>query len=324
MSKRKRQNISLIKDREPVISTVVTPGSFSAATLSRSILFNAQSWETSEKIGAKIKSRVWPQYHETIKRIERAQTVEALVDLAPEAVGLARNAWYRQARQFGPEILPVISDRLRTMSGIPDEDVRTVIIECLGGELRWRGEAGAKILLERFDQLDYYGRSFASIVLGLLDAQAAADLIWKFYQKAVQDRYEAHFIGALWGLIDLKDIRVPDALLDFLIKRRYFAELFGLLSIAGDERAIIPLLLLAIDLPEETKFEPLMSASGISHRIGRDILTSTLEEASADDTGSWAETMAEAILDRSQDQVEEYFAIFYRPLSELDAEGITE
>jgi hypothetical protein len=53
-------------------------------------------------------------------------------------------------------------------------------------------------------------------------------------------------VGALWGLIDLQDERAADALLELLTQGRRFYELFGFLSRAGDRRAIIPLLQLAM------------------------------------------------------------------------------
>ena len=38
---------------------------------------------------------------------------------------------------------------------------------------------------------------------------------------------EGHFIGGLWGLIDLRDRRVAGELYDYLRYERYFYELYG-------------------------------------------------------------------------------------------------
>ena len=40
------------------------------------------------------------------------------------------------------------------------------------------------------------------MVLGLLNAQQAADQIWAFYQQVKMDQRENPLVGALWGLID--------------------------------------------------------------------------------------------------------------------------
>lgn len=52
-----------------------------------------------------------------------------------------------------------------------------------------------------------YGRGLASVALGLLGSQATANRIWRFYQAAVRNPRETHFVGALWRLIDLEDER---------------------------------------------------------------------------------------------------------------------
>jgi hypothetical protein len=54
--------------------------------------------------------------------------------------------------------------------------------------------------------------------------------MWAFYEKVKRDRRGTYFVGALWGLIDLKDGRAGGALADLLIQGRNFYELFGFLS----------------------------------------------------------------------------------------------
>jgi hypothetical protein len=64
---------------------------------------------------------------EDIKRVEEASDVEAVLDLAPMATGLASYAWLKRMRRFGPSGADAIAGRLtggwlrnfpRTQAGI--------------------------------------------------------------------------------------------------------------------------------------------------------------------------------------------------------------
>lgn len=150
-----------------------------------------------------------------------------------------------------------------------------------------------------------------------MDAQAAADIIWTFYESAKNSVRETHFVGALWGLIDLKDPRATDAVADLLWEGLYFYELFGFLSLCGNARAVIPLLLLSTigGLRDEKIAQHAgMALLSIAHRIGRQALLDEFQKAGSQTARQQRERegMADDILATSPRRAEEYFALFYR------------
>lgn len=173
--------------------------------------------------------------------------------------------------------------------------------------------------MERFDDLDDYGQSLACVVLGLLGAQDSADRMWAFYEKVKRDRRRTCFVGALWGLIDLKDGRAGGALADLLMQGRNFYELFGFLSLAGDARAVVPLLMVATQLPETLQMHASMALVSVAHRIGRDALLAELEKvAKPEEPKAAREGVADDLLAQPASKAEEYFTLFYRGLAPDD------
>jgi len=175
-------------------------------------------------------------------------------------------------------------------------------------------------LLDCFDDLDEYGKSLACVTLGLLEAQGAADTIWAFYRRVQEEISENYFVGALWGLIDLKDRRAADALAGLLWNERYFYELFGFLSLAGDARSIPPLLLLSVQGRGDIQQHAAMAQLSIAHRIGREALLTEFQKAglqTAEQQKS-REAVADLILATPPREAEEYFALFYRGLTPED------
>jgi hypothetical protein len=214
----------------------------SAATLFRFGVLDPTTTGLMDKATAILKPVLWARDGEIVQQIRRARTAEEVIDLVTLARGLGEPEWQKRMRQFGPEVVPIISERLRTVKEIREEDLRDMTVEKLIGVLRWHGGAGAQVLLERFDALNDYGQSLACVMLGLLEEQEGADRIWHFCQKTARNRRESYFVGALWGLIDLKDERVGLALVQLLKSKHFFYELFGFFSLAGDARAVLPLL----------------------------------------------------------------------------------
>jgi hypothetical protein len=158
------------------------------------------------------------------------------------------------------------------------------------------------------------------VVLGHAGVQASADLLWSFYQRVEDDPHESFFVGPLWGLIDLQDGRVADALADWLWDEQSFYELFGFLSLAGGERAVLPLVLLSMAGKGETGQHAAMALLSIAHRIGRKTLMAELQKAgpqTAEQQES-RESIADEILAASPRRAEEYFASFYRGLNAGD------
>lgn len=130
---------------------------------------------------------------------------------------------------------------------------------------------------------------------------------------------ETHFVGALWGLIDLEDERVGGTLATLLRKRRYFYELFGFLSLAGDTRAIVPLVQDMARRPRDENMEASMAMVSIVHRIGKDALLAELNKlAMLEDSASEREAFADRLLSTPAGEAQEYFTLFYRGLTPED------
>jgi hypothetical protein len=127
----------------------------------------------------------------------------------------------------------------------------------------------------------------------------------------VQNRRETYLVGPLWGLIDLGDERVANALADLLVDEHIFAELFGFLYQLGNAQAIVPLLQTLLQQPQRERYEPLLALVGIAHRISREALVAAIATATPDDPGS-AERMADTFLARPADEAEAYFSEMFR------------
>lgn len=290
----------------------------SAPTLFRFTLIE----ETRDLVEAKLskfKPLLWLRDRKNVKQIEQAGTADELLDLVFLASGLAESTWQDRMRQLGPEVIPLTAARLKSSGQIRGRERRDMVVEKYIAALRWRGEAGGQVLLDCFEALNAYGRSLACVVLGLLEMPAGADKIWTYYQKVVRNRSESYFVGALWGLIDLRDERAGQALAELLTKRRYFYELFGFLALAGDAQAVNPLLQLLAEVPEENQLDPLMALLSIGHRLGREGLLAELERiGSPEETPAEREAAVEAILSKPADYAKNHFQLFYRGLSAED------
>jgi hypothetical protein len=291
----------------------------SAATFFRFQMLNAETMSLIDKATELLKPLLWVRDGKAVRQIRQARTAEELIDLLSQAGGLAAPVWYERMGELGPESLPLISKRLRTAKDIRDEHRQEITYDMLIGVLRWRGGAGAKVLLERFDDLSDYGRVLACVALGLLGERTAAEKIWRFYQRTVHNRRETHFVGALWGLIDLGDERAGGAVASLLSKTQYFYELFGFLSLAGDTRAIVPLLQDLAQRPREENMDAAMALVSIVHRIGKEAFLAELNKVVAlEDSDTEREAFADRLLSTPASETQEYFALFYRGLTAED------
>jgi hypothetical protein len=285
----------------------------SAATLFRFSILDPSMMGLMGKAMSMLKPVLWIRDGEDVGRIRQAGTAEEVLDLLPLARGLGEPEWYERMRQFGPGVVPLISERLRTVQRIRDKDLRDMTVEKLMGALRPHGDAVASVLLERFDDLNEYGQSLACVMLGVFGAEAGADRIWRFFQETANRSRDLAFVGALWGLIDLKDERASLALIQLLKNKRFFYELFGFFSLAGDARTVLPLMEEAQRRPDESKSDPIMAFVGVAQRIGREALLAEFEKAAAaDDAREDLEAMVDRVLARSIEDVQEYFELFYR------------
>ena len=296
----------------------------SAATFFRFGLVNVETRNLLDKVFSMAGPIVRVRDKDRVDEIMRARTAQEVIDLVHLAGGLGEDAWHKRMSEFGSEVLPLIAERLRTArQAHRKRDEIDSVYERLIAELRWRGNAGAEVLMACFDDLNDYGRSLACVVLGLLGARAGADRMWAFYEKVAHTQ-GSHRIGALWGLIDLKDERVSDALVGRLIKRDVFYETFGFLSLAGNERAVGPLLWAATQVPQKDRSQPLMALVSIAHRIGRDGLVAELEKHLAPDRPQDVDLVANETFCIPASEAEEYFGLFYRGLRPGDLSRMTE
>ena len=291
----------------------------SAQTMYRCHLLDPRVGETVAQTAARLNQDIRDRDRENVLRIERAGTVDELLDLVPVASGTATPSWRRRMRQFGQEAVYPIAQRLRHTREIEDRHRRSMTYELLLSALRWKEETGASALLDCFDVLSPYGQSLACVSLGVLDAGRAIPTIWAYYESVWEDTGENYLVGALWGLIDLQDPRVADALSVLLVSGRYFFELFGFLSLAGDVEAVVPLLLLSMSDTEMNEMVPeqaAMALLSIAHRIGRDSLWAEFEQAGAGrkDRQRQLEGFVDSIMSIPPETAEKYFSLFYRGL----------
>jgi hypothetical protein len=282
-------------------------------------MLDPETMSQMDKATELLKPFLWARDGKDVRQIQRAQTAEALIDLLPQSGGLGGPTWYERMAEFGPEVVPLVAKRLRAAKGIRDAHLQEMTYDNLVGVLRWRGKAGAQALLECFDALGHYGQELACVALGLLGEQKAADKMWRFYVQVVRNPRETYFVGALWGLIDLGDERVGGALANLLRKKRYFYELFGFLSLAGDARDIVPLVQDAAQRAKEDNMDATMAMVSIVHRIGKDAFLAELDKfPTLEDSASEREALADRLLSVKASEAQEYFALFYRGLTADD------
>jgi hypothetical protein len=284
----------------------------SAQTMWRTMHLDFRVQETLVATTMEVQPSLWKRDAAKIERIELAADVEAVLDLAPGATGLADHAWLKRMRAFGPGAANAIVERLDSDWMRSHAGQRNGIQERLIGALRWCDDETADALMRCWDKFDDYGRSLASVVFGLVDAQAAADRLWAFYQT-MRSLPGMFFIGPLWGLIDLGDRRAADALLELTVGKRLFYEKYGFLARAGDRRVVLPLIAEVLDNAEETRADAMWALTGVAHRVGRDGLY--LELTGGSEAQETNDSKVESFVDRlflySQEDVERHFESFY-------------
>lgn len=284
----------------------------SAQTLWRSFHLDFSAQEQLHATTMAVQPSLLQRDAPKIRRIEQAADLDAVLDLAPVAGGLAEYAWLKRVTVQGASAAAEIVARLHSDRMRSQRRARTGIQERFISALRWCGDAGADALIDGWDAFDDYGRSLACVALGLLDARSAADRLWTFFERS-HSGSTTHWVGPLWGLIDFSDARAADALLDLLLGQRVFYERYGFLSRGGDRRAVLPLLAATLDGPESLRADATWALTGIAHRLGREGLREALNEA--DDAATTRPEVIDTVVDRifrfSEQDVERHFETFY-------------
>jgi hypothetical protein len=311
MAKRQKRN-----RRERRTLPSIRPLVPSAATVFRLYLKGPSAHELIGATLSEARPEMVARARAAVEKIERAVTADELLDLAPVAVGFSRNAWRQRAQDFGPEIAPLISQRLRDLSDLPDKEGQSAAKENLLGALGFLGDAGTKAVLACFDDLDDYAKSLACAVLGHLGAVQAADDIWDFYQKVRKNRRESFFVGALWGLVDLDDPRAADALDKLIWGERFFYEAFAMAYKVGDARLLIPLMAASDVSGGPLKESAVWALVGLAHRVGRDALLAELQPAELEAGKAPPDYfMVDDIFAMSSDAADAYFSVFFQGLT---------
>lgn len=293
----------------------------SAHTMWRTMHLDFRIDETIAEALTRFQPAILQRDGQAVRWIEQAADLDAVLDSAPRALGLADAAWSRRMREFGPEAADVVAARINSGWLRAHRGDRDGMQERLIGALRWCDDRGVAALLSCWDALDDYGRSLAAMVLGLLGAHQSADRLWAFYQ-ATRSGSNKLFVGPLWGLIDLGDSRAADALAGLLDEKRDFYEKYGFVSRAGDHRVVAPLLyelLLGVD---DIKSDAMWALTGVAWRMGRDAFQRQLMDDIDDPDGRQAASIVDLVFRYSQADVERQFATFYtRDGASLLAEG---
>jgi hypothetical protein len=314
MSKRHKKKQSPTPKSPPSRERVPSP-----ATLFRMSVRDDQSREAMNNMAVRLGPMLWQRDGKIIEQIKNAETLAQVLDLASQAHGLGESAWMARVRQFGLAAVPHIKARLQASHDIADEDARDTARERLIAALRWNGLPGARALQDCFADLDEYAQCLACVVLGLLHAASSADLMWAYYQK-MKDRPQSYFVGALWGLIDLKDERAGQALAELASEEgRLFFELFGLIALAGDARVVGPLVARMLDGSKDVVERSMMALAAVAQRIGRQALVAEFEKMSASDVDrETLESTAGRFLSYPLSDVQEYFHVYYQGIRSDD------
>ena len=289
----------------------------SAQTLYRLTILDRRSADLIEKTTARASNTAMFEDARlrdapAIEKIKATRTVAELLDLVSASIGLAEQPWLDQMRLFRLGAAPLIAERLKAVAAIEDKKDRDIAEERLIAALHLCGDLGAEQLLPCFDTLSLFGQSLACMVLGKAKFQAATGRIWAYYQQVKANWQENWLVGPLWALVDLGDPRGPGALAELLETGRDFYELCGLLALAGDRQAVLPLLWRFIESPEDAKDDYAYALAAIGHRIGRPALRAEFERrVAAKDRATLPDKMVESFWGISPKDIQDYFQIFY-------------
>ena len=317
MARRRTRARATRESSEPSFTWIPFP---SAQTLFRMRLLASDAEDRLSEAMGQARPQVLERDRHKIARIEQAETAEELLGLTSLATGLADRAWYGRLRAFGPEIVPLIAERLKEVRDVEDRHTQSVVCEHLLSALGFYGDTGTEAAMTCFDALTDYGKSLACVVLGHLGkssgaTQPIADRLWGFYQSLKEEPdADQLFVGPLWGLVDLEDPRAADALYELLWAEYFFYESFAMAYKAGDARIVLPLVFASQYGGEEARESAAWALAGVANRIGRDALLAEIRHIGSDTGVSLArhQALTDLIFTSPLRGADEYFAVFYR------------
>lgn len=199
-------------------------------------------------------------------RIAQARGADQLVSLAGEAVPPADAEWHARVREMGPRILPELTQAFWKEDQTLD---RPLALQNLAGAHLWLGEEAGAALVARLLDISGGTAALASVVLGLGGSAGAGDAIARFHEIESQFPARRHFVGGLWGLLDLRDRRAPAAIAQWIESGTRFYELYGMAWLCRDDALIIPLMCVLQSQREPAeRTDALMVLATIASSIG--------------------------------------------------------
>ena len=313
MQRRKPSARTSIPPQDDQFSWMSVPN---AVTLMRFYLLTPEMNALVGQTLRQISPTVWERDRGKAERIERADTPEALLDLAIQASGLAQGPWLRNVKELAPQVIPLLAERLKCARDVQDNGQRTQLVERLIEALYVCGPESAAALLDCFPALDDYGKSLAAAVMGMLGARESADTLWDFFNTIVEQPEENYFVGPLWGLVDLGDPRAADALAGILGDGFFFFAAFAMAHRAGDARLVLPLLYAMVRGDEKVLVSARFALISIASRTGRAAMLEALASTGGDSdlTDAQRETLADRLLTCDPRWSEDYFASFFESM----------
>lgn len=112
------------------------PRAPSVPTVFRFTILDYETRQEVDRASRFIEPLVWERDRNAIERIQQAKTAEEVLDLTVQATGMADAAWFERVRQFGPSIVPPMTQRLKASREIADQGTQTLVREHLIAALR--------------------------------------------------------------------------------------------------------------------------------------------------------------------------------------------
>ncbi len=290
----------------------------SPQTLYRIVGLRQDFDKTLQKVYHATSAQPTPQEAAAFKRIVEATSVVDIVRLAPLSLGVAQLAWTQRINEFGEAAIPPIMRRLKSSQSMPDEDERHLVVERLISALKRMGQPGGQALLECFNNLDDYSQSLAAVTLGVLKVQAAADVVWRYFQRVRKYPQSDSLVGALWGLLGVQHPQVDEAMAELMNGGRFFVEQYPFAALGGGKACIPPLTRrLGVAAQRKERYEDerddiLLALAAIGQRLGLDEYRAILSECVRPE--QIVASIVDVAVQSTPERIARYFQMYYAPV----------